>query len=212
MKYTLIGLACSLLILAMPTQAKTVFALNQQFYANSISDDSKKVENGPMRPGRYDTGDAILSMNLSRWSTGVYSTINNRSDGYLIVDVKKPTRNWAANVSVRYGFDYENDKQTVPKTYTIRLTDSNGESLFLSTKRTSISIQDSVFNLKQSLHKTVLNFFAETQGEEIIIKVDGRTFVTMPRGSFSSLKTLEMDVGYHDSNYTYINNVSISQK
>jgi hypothetical protein len=210
MKYTLIGLACSLLILAMPTQAKTVFALNQQFYANSISDDSKKEKDGPMRPGRYDTGDAILSMNLSRWSTGVYSTINKRSDGYLIVDVKEPTRNWAANVSVRYGFSTEYN--ITPKTYTIRLTDNNGESLFLSTKRTSISIQDSVFNLKQSLHATVLNFFAETQGEEIIIKVDGRTFVTMPRGSFSSLKTLEMDVSYHNGNYTIVNNVSISQK
>jgi hypothetical protein len=211
MKYTLIGLACSLLILAMPTQAKTVFALNQQFYANSISDDSKKEKDGPMRPGRYDTGDAILSMNLSRWSTGVYSTKDSRKDGYLIVDVKKPTRNWAANVSVRYGFQSHHINPT-PKTYTIRLTDDSGASLFLSTKRTSISIQDSVFNLKQSLHATVLNFFAETQGEEIIIKVDGRTFVTMPRGSFSSLKTLEMDVGYHDSNYTFVNNVSISQK
>jgi hypothetical protein len=211
MKYTLIGLACSLLILAMPTQAKTVFALNQQFYANSIGDDSKKEKDGPMRPGRYDTGDAILSMNLSRWSTGVYSTTDSRKDGYLIVDVKKPTRNWAANVSVRYGF-HTNEFNTDPKTYTIRLTDNNGESLFISTKRTSISIQDSAFDLKQSLHATVLNLFAETQGEEVIIKVNGRTFVTMPRGSFSSLKTLEMDVSYHDGNYTIVNNVSISQK
>ena len=211
MKHTLIGLACFLLILAMPTQAKTVFALNQQFYANSISDESEKGKNGPMKPGRYDTGDAILSMNLSRLSTGVYSTIDSRNDGYLIVDVKKPTKNWAANVSVRYGF-HSNGNFAKPKTYTIRLTDDNGESLFIATKRTRISIQDSSFDLKESINKTTLHFFAETQGEEIIIKANGSTFVTMPRGNFSSLKTLEMDIGYHDGEYTFVNNVSISQK
>lgn len=211
MKHSLIGLGCFLLILAMPTQAKTVFALNQQFYANSINE-TDETKHGPMKPGRYDTGDAILSMNLSRLSTGVYSTINARNDGYLIVDVKEPTKDWATNISVKYGFSSVGGNFAKPKTYTIRLSDSNGESLFFSTKRTSISIQDSLFNLKQNLHATVLNFFAETKGEEIIIKVNGSTFVTMPRGSFSSLKTLEMDIGYHGGEYTFVNNVSISQK
>ena len=81
-------------------EAKIIFALNNQYLSETISKEkSEEPIDGPMIGARYDTGDVIISTNLSRWTTGVLGVIKRHNDGFIIVDIKQPSQKWTISTN-----------------------------------------------------------------------------------------------------------------
>jgi len=203
-------------------EAKVIFAMNNQYFSESFTQDKEGNKTPTMHGGRYDIGDVIVSTNLARWKSGVLGTLNRRSDGFFVVDSKKPIKNWAVSVNVNYAF-HSGCSEDISDT--IRIGADNGESIYITTNPCDVIINDTQIKLrkKESLSKVSLNYFIKTEGKNIKVMLNGQTLVTLPKGKFSNLKTVELNLAsisknsnsIYDNRYDYfsfIQNLSISEK
>ena len=125
-------LAGLILVTSLYAEPKTLFALNNQYFSETMpKEKSEKPKDGQMTGARYDVGDVIVSTNLSRWKTGVLGTLEKYKEGYLVVDIKEPVEQWTTSINVSYAF-YHTCKNA-SASYSIRLGAENGESIYLTT-------------------------------------------------------------------------------
>ena len=203
-----------LTVTSLVAESKVLFALNNQYFSETMpKGKSEKPKAGPMVGARYDVGDVIVSTNLSRWSTGVLGTLKKRNDGYFIVDIIEPVKEWTVSADVSYRFLSECREST---SYSIRLGANNGESLYITTNPCDVVVQDKQFNIRKnrSLDGVSLNYFVKNSGENIIVMLNGQKLIKFPKGEFDRLKTVEMAIGVATvyGNPSHIKNLTISQK
>jgi len=195
-------------------EAKVIFAMNNQYFSESFSEDKDGKKTPTMIGARYDIGEVIVSSNLARYSTGVLGVLGSRSDGYFIVDSKKAIEKWTVSANVLYGFGQDCSEII---SHTIRLGADNGESLYITTNPCDVVINNTEIKLrknkKDSLYKVALNYFIKTEDKNIKVMLNGHLLVTLPKGEFNQLKTIELNVAnYSHSIPSYIRNISISEK
>ena len=202
-----------LMLTTLSVEAKTIFALNNQYFSETMpKEKSKKSKDGNMIGARYDVGDVIVSTNLSRWNSGVLGTLPERSDGYFSIDLKQPIQNWVVSANVSYYFFNGCHQAT---SYSIRLGADNGESIYITTNSCDVVINDNKFTLsKHTLRDVPLNYFIKTKGDTIIVKLNGQTLVTLPKGEFDTLATIELTMAspLRFRKSSHIKNLVISQK
>jgi len=214
MSFKNILLSGLILVTSLSAESKILFALNNQYFSETMpKEKSESPRDGQMIGARYDVGDVIVSTNLSRWSTGVLGSLRNHNDGYLIVDIKQPVSTWTVSANVSYTF---HGKCAYGRaSYSIRIGANNGESIYLTTNPCDVVVGDKQFTIRKEndLTNVALNYFVKTKGETILVRLNGQTLVTLPRGDFDTLKTVEMSIGHgYNGKPSHIKNLTISQK
>lgn len=214
MSFKKILLAGLILASSAYAESKIVFALNNQYFSETMpKEKSEEPKHGQMLGARYDVGDVIVSTNLSRWTTGVLGALQKRNDGYFVADIKQPLKAWTISANVTYRF-YGNCKEE-STSYSIRIGANNGESIYITTNTCDVVVGDKQFKLRKdkSLDNTSLHYFVKTEGDTILVRLNGQTLITLPKGEFDTLKTVEISIGSSlYGNPAYIKNLTISQK
>lgn len=210
-------LLTSSLFLATASYGEILFSLQDQYYSESMpkieknpnNQDKNKNKDGPMKPGRYDVGKAIVSMNLSRWSSGVYSTLPREEQlGYFNVELKTPAKNWAVSWTAKYGFNYNNYCKGWG-TQPVKLIASNGEVLSIDVKICSVDIQNN--EIKTHQNNEFVDFFVKIQGDKVVFHRGGLELLSVAKGNFNDLKKVEMSIS-KIRDYTVLKNITIGEQ
>lgn len=187
---------------------KLLFALQSNFYEKTMATEEGK--HGPMLPGIYHVDDVILTTNLSRWNTGVYSTTNSRKDGYATVTLKNPVSEWSTMIDITYGLD--NDCKA-SYNHNIKITALNGEVLYINTRPCGITIQNNNFDVKSYLFGKPLAYNIKTSNGNIVFTLNGTEFLKIPKGQFDKLKSVSMDLGMdYNDRYSFLRDVTIHER
>lgn len=172
---------------------------------------AEEGKDGPMLPGIYHIDDVILSTNLSRLSTGVYSVGRDRRDGYVTVTLKNPVSEWATTIDVTYGLFNQCDGSY---NHNIRITSLNGETLYINTKPCSFTVQNNNFDPKALLSKKPLAYNVKTSNDNIVFMLNGSEFLKIPKGQFDKLKSISMDlgIGYNNDYSSFLRDITIYER
>lgn len=180
-----------------------VFALQDQYFSETMS--AIDGQSGPMKPAQYDVGPLIINTNLSRWGTGVYGTIDDRDDGFLIANIKQPIDNWSISLSADFGFEDCSDRGIT----SIKLFSSDGNALVLDIKDCDIEIKNESFNT--DFNGRNVTYLLNVIGNKIQITHNSTTLGTFDKAGFNNLKRIEIPVD--DKRYhMYITDLIISEQ
>jgi len=198
-------------------ESKILFALNNQYFSETLpKEKSEKPKDGSMISARYDVGDVIVSTNLAMLASGTLGAPLRHNNGYLVVDVKEPVKQWNVSMSVSYAF-YGNCKGGgETKAYSIRLGANNGESVYITTNNCDVVVNNTqiILSKDEGLNGVHMDYFAKTEGDNIVVMLNGQQLVKFPKGDFDKLKTVELGLGRSEDLYaaSHIKNLTIGEK